>query len=185
MSPNPPAVLPEPSRGLRPGEALVAWGLVLLAITVALVFGVMLWVFALMTLPLAAVLLAVGAVLARNSSASGLRQWSGFGLLSLGLVALAVAAVLAASLSCRLAIPVPPPALAARSYAMAREAWEWARFVGSCLLPVLLVGPGLGLWTDWSRRRRIAWCAVILSFPVATLLLHQTLVGIGLLALSA
>ena len=38
--PAPPVIVSEPSRGLRPGEASLAWGLVLLAGTVVLVFPV-------------------------------------------------------------------------------------------------------------------------------------------------
>jgi len=173
-------------RIFHPGEAMLAWGLVFLVTSFGVFPSVMTYFLALWTLPPASLLLVVGVVRARNNSASGIRQFAGFGLLLLGLVALSAAALVGTYLSYQLALP---------SYNLAHQiqrpgepvpgVWDWARFVGTCLIPVVLIGPGLRLWTDWARSRRVGWCAVILLFPLTALLLHRTFVAIGFLPLSA
>lgn len=106
---------------------------------------------ALWTLPIAGVLLAIGYVRSKDRSASALRLSAGSGLLLLGLLALGVAAFLGTGLSYKLAFHVQRPT------AQVPNLWEWARFVSSCPIPVLLIGPGIRLWTDWSRGRRLGW----------------------------
>lgn len=143
----------------------MAWGLALLMLSVSLSISVMMWIVALFTLPFAVLLLGVAAIQTRNRAASTLRQFAGFGLLLLGLVALTAAAV-GGTIS-----------------ATGVEAGIWV--AGSWPIAPLLIGPGLRLWTGWLTGRRLKWCLVAWLFPFGTLLLQQTLVAMGLLALSA
>ena len=166
-------------RIFHPGEAMVAWGFVCLLASFGVYPSVMTWFLALWTLPLASVLLLMGVLRARDSAASAAEQFAGFGLLLLGVVALGAAALAGTNLSYKLAFHVQRPT------SQVPNLWEWARFAGSCPIPVLLICPGLRLWTDWSRSRRIGWCAVMLLFPVIAMLLHRTLAAIGFLGLSA
>jgi hypothetical protein len=168
-----------PWKQLHPGEAMLAWGFVFLLASFGVYPSVMTWFLALWTLPVAGVLLAIGYARSKNSSASVLRLSAGSGLLLLGLFALGMAAFFGTDLSYKLALHVQRPT------SQMPNLWEGARFAGSCLIPVLLVGPGLRLWTDWSRGRCIGWCVVMLLFPVAAMLLHRTLAAIGFLALTA
>ena len=175
-----------PWKKLHPGEGMLAWGFVFLLASFGVYPSVMTWFLALWTLPLAGVLLATGYARSRNSSASALRLSAGSGLLILGVFALGVAAFFGTDLSCKLALPAYNLAHQnQRPIESGPELWEWARFAGSCLIPVLLIGTGIRLWTDLSRGRRIGWCVVMLLFPVAALLLHRTLVAVGFLSLSA
>ena len=168
MNLNPPDIRPKFWSILLPGEAIVAGGLLFLALTAAVIPAPMGVFMALLTLPAAGVLLLIGAEYARNRSASALRLVAGFGLLLLGAAALGLAGLFGACLA--------GPGLGAEQGALC---------IFSCLISVLLTGLGLRLWTDWSRGRLLKWCVVILLFPVAALLLHGVLVTIGLLAVSA
>lgn len=100
-------------------------------------------------------------------------------LVLLGLGALGVAAFMGASLSLKQATHVHRPTAPLPSL------WEWAWFVGSCLIPALVLGPGMCFWTNWSSRRRLRWCVILLAFPLATLLLHRILAARGFLAVDA
>lgn len=145
-----------PWERLHPGEAMVAWGFVFLLASFGVFPSVMTWMLVLLTLPIGGVLLAIGHVRSRNRSASALRQSAGSGLLLLGLFALGVAAFLGTDLSYKLALPAYNLAhLIHRPFEQGPGAAEWARFVFSCLISVLLIGPGIRLWTDWSRDRLI------------------------------
>jgi len=179
MSPQSPGAGLISRRPLHSGEAVLAFGLVFLAVTVAARHAVMGNFLVMLPAPFAAALLAIGIIRTRDSSAPAGRQYAGFGLLLGGLGVLGVAAFLAASLSVKLALHVHRPIVPVPSL------WEWTRFVGVCLIPALLIGPGLAFWTNWSSGRRIGWCVVILLFPSAMLILHRTLVAIGFLAVDA
>ncbi len=168
-----------PWKKLHPGEGMLAWGFVFLLASLAVYPSVMTYFLALWTLPVAGVLLAAGYFRSKNRSASALRLSAGSGLLLLGLFALGMAAFFGTNLSYKLALHVQRPT------SQMPNLWEWARFVFCCPIPALLIGPGIRLWTDWSRGRRIGWCVVMLLFPVAALLLHRTLVAVGFLSLSA
>lgn len=168
-----------PWKKLHPGEGMLAWGFVFLLASFGIYPSVMTWFLALWTLPIAGVLLAIGYFRSKDRSASALRLSAGSGLLLLGLFALGVAAFFGTDLSYKLAFHVQRPT------SQVPNLWVGARFAGSCLFSVLLIGSGIRLWTDWSRGRRIGWCVVILLFPVAAMLLHRTLAAIGFLALSA
>jgi len=175
-----------PWKKLNAGEGMLAWGFVFLLASFGVFPSVMVWMLALWTLPLAGVLLAIGHVRSRNSSASALRRSAGSGLLLLGLAVLGVAALFGTSLSYKLSINSYNLAhQSQRPLVPAPELWEWARFLGSCLISVLLIGPGMRFWTNWSPRRRLVWCVIILLFPVAALIFHRTLVAISFLPLSA
>jgi len=175
MNAEPPVITSTYWWMLRTGEAMMAWGLALLLVSFAVFLSVMTWMLALMILPLAGVLLVIGVVRARNSLASGLRLCSGFGLLLLGFMALGVAAFLGTLLSAKAGGHTP----------QSISPTELARFAGSCVVPVLLISPGLRLWTDWTRGRLIGWCVLILAFPFAALVLHGFLVAIGFLSLTS
>lgn len=166
-------------RIFHPGEAMLAWGLVFLAETAAWRYAVMGNFISVPPATFAAVLLAFGVIRSRNSSAPVGRQFAGFGLVLLGLGALGVAAFMGASLSLKLAFDVQ------RSTAPVPSLWEWARFVGICLIPAMLMGPGMWFWTNWSSRRRLRWCVIVLAFPLGVLLLHRILVARGFLAVGA
>jgi len=184
--PEPAGIPRESSRIFHPGEAMLAWGFACLLVSFGVYPSVMTWFLAVLMLPLASVLLLGGLLRARDGSASASERLAGFGLLLLGVVALGAAALAGTHLSFRLALS---------SYDLAHQIQQptgplpgfaqWAQFAGICLIPVSLIGPGLRLWTDWSSRRYIGWCVVILVFPVAALLLHRFLVAIGFLSLSA
>jgi hypothetical protein len=166
-------------RIFHPGEAMLAWGLVFLAVTAAVRYAVMGHFLIVLPSPFAAVLLAFGVIRSRNRSATVGRQFAGFGLVLLGLGALGVAAFMGASLSGQLAFHAHRPT------APVPNLWDWAWFAGSCLIPALLMGPGICFWTNWSSRRRFRWCVILLAFPLATLLLHRILVARGFLAVDA
>lgn len=166
-------------RIFHPGEAMLAWGLVFLAVTAAARYAVMGNFLIVLPAPFAAVLLACGVIRSRNSSAPVGRQFAGFGLVLLGLGALGVAAFMGASLSAKLAFHVHRPTVPVPSLS------EWMRFFVICPIPALLIGGGLSFWTNWSSRRRLRWCVIVLAFPLATLLLHRILVARGFLAVDA
>ncbi len=168
-----------PRTKLHPGEALAGCGIVSLAIAIALIHFVMGIIFASAPAPLAVLLLAAGVIRARNPSVSGNRQVAGFILLFLALTAMAVVMFNGASFSYKLAILAIRPGYAAQHLGAAPGLWEWAGFLGTGLVPVLLTGPGLWLWTDWSPARRKGWCVAVFLSPVAALLAHQIFVAIG------
>ena len=166
-------------RIFHPGEATLAWGLVFLAVTAAVRYAAMGNFLIVLPAPFAAVLLAFGVIRSRNSSAPVGRQFAGFGLLLVGLGALGVAAFLGASISAKLAFHVHRPTVPVPSLS------EWMQFLVICPIPALLIGRGLSFWKNWSSRRRLRWCFIVLAFPLATLLLHRILVARGFLAVDA
>ena len=166
-------------RIFHPGEALLAWGLIFLAVTAAVRYAVMGNFLVVLPALVAAVLLALGVLRARDSSTPVGRQFAGFGLLLLGLGTLGVAAFMGASLSAKLAFHVRRPTAPIPSL------WEWAWLIGSGLIATLLMGPGMWFWTNWSSRRRLGWCVIFVALPLAALLLHRILLARGLLAVDA
>lgn len=188
---NPAGTLAEPPRrvpagGRRDGPVLLAWGLALLLASFGVFPSVMLWMLALWTLPPAVLLLVIGAIRIRDSSTAWPRKLAGLALLLAGMAALGAAALIGTYISYRLSLPAyhlshqiqrPPEPLP--------DAADWVRFIGGSLFAALFTSVGLRLWTDWPASRRIRWCAIILLFPLAALLLHRVLVAAGILQLSA
>ncbi|HAB19963.1 MAG TPA: hypothetical protein PLX89_03430 [Verrucomicrobiota bacterium] len=166
-----------PWKKLQPGEGMLAWGLAFLAITLALTHFVMGFFLAVWPAPIALTLLALGVTRVVGGSSNSGRKAAGTALLLLGFFALAVVAYHACALSYKIALHALRPAYATQS--LGGSFSEWGRFLGSCLIPVLLIGPGLWLGTDWSRGRRVGWCVVVLLFPVMVLLVHQILAALG------
>ena len=153
----------------HPGEVKLACGFVFLALTLALIHFVMGLFLAAVPALFAGLCVADGITKARNSFAPAGRQWAGIALVLLALAALVVVAFTAASLSYKLALR------AQRPMAPVPNLGEWVLNLGSWLIPASLMCPGLSLWTNWSLRRRLIWCVLILAVPLATLLLHTLL----------
>ncbi len=179
MNPDPANQLTKNWVLFKPGELPLTLSMAALMGTVVFTHFVMGWILALLTAPLALALLLLGIIRARDSSAPAGRQWAGIGLLLLGAVALFVVAYMAASLSGKLALHAQRPEFAARYFGPVPGVREWTLNMGSWLIPVLLIGPGLTLWTNWSPVRRLVWCVVILAIPPAVLWVHQNLAALG------
>jgi hypothetical protein len=173
-----------PWRKLNAGEGMLAWGFVFLLVSFVVFPSVMVW------------MLAVDAPAGRRvigNRSRPLQEHLSVPLgslpapaLRLGLAVLGVAALFGTGLSYKLSINAYNLAhQSQRPLVPTPELWEWARFLGSCLISVLLIGPGMRFWTNWSPRRRLVWCVIILLFPIAALIMHRTLVAIGFLPLSA
>ena len=169
MNTNAPTHPPKTRALFRPGEVKLACGLVLLAVTMALMHFVMGFVLAVVPALLAGLCVADDVTRARDSSAPAGRQWAGIALVLLAMGMLVVVAFTVASLSYKLALR------AQRPMAPVPNLGEWVLNLGSWLIPASLMCPGLSLWTNWSLRRRLIWCVLILAVPLATLLLHTLL----------
>lgn len=173
MNTDHPNPAPKTTGLFHPGEAKVACGLVFLALTMALFHFVMGLFLAVVPALFAGLCVTDGLAKARNSSAPTGRQWAGIALALLAMGTLVVVAFTAASLSYKLALHAQRPTSPVPSFG------EWALNIGSWLIPAILMCPGLSLWTNWSPRRRLIWCILILTVPLATLLLHQFLASWG------
>ncbi|HMO65802.1 MAG TPA: hypothetical protein PKE47_11390, partial [Verrucomicrobiota bacterium] len=172
-----------PSR-FAPGETQIAFGLVLLLLALSLYPSVMVWMLGLSALAPALVLLALGTWSARSPWAGTGRLLGGFLLLLHGLAALVFAAFKGTFLSCRM-WEAAYAAGRGMPGSTAPGGGELAGFLVLCVMPMALVAAGLWLWTDWPPRRRLGWAFVAFLFPIAALLLHRTMAGLGILPMTA
>jgi hypothetical protein len=152
----------------RPGETHLAWGLFVLAVTAALCHFVMLWIFTVFTFPCALLLILRGLAKCRAPGPITRRQLFASLLLSLGLLALAMAAFVAASLSVQ---------IARTSGASGAAVLAWAVVTG--LVPVTLLGLGLSNWSGWPKPRTRTWILIFMSVPILTIVIHQCLAMAG------
>lgn len=173
MNPNSDDKLTRTWVRFKPGELLLAQGITAVMVTAVFTHFVMGWLLAVMTAPLALILLSNAVIRARDSSAPAGRQWAGIGLLLVGCVAILLVAFNACSLSYKLALHAQRPTSPVPNLR------AWVLNLGSWPIPALLLGTGLSLWTNWSPRRRLGWCVIILAVPLAALLLHRFLAVLG------
>jgi hypothetical protein len=183
---------------LEPGEGLLVTGLFSLLASAFLGPQVMLSLLALITTPLALILLFSGVVRARDQAARTSRQAAGFLLLTLAIGGLFAGSVVAAYVSAgeaRLAQirqekiqsragSVTPDhsefhgqveaevQASATHQAQAKPTVHWTVRLGSGLAPVFM-GLGLLCWTAWSPWRCLVWAGIILLVvPSIRLLIH-------------
>lgn len=164
-----------PRRG-QPGTVLLTFGLVFLVLTAGVFPSVMVWMLGLFYLaPVAVLLLILGIARARGRDGSAARRGTGLLFMALGCTALASAALAGSTLSY---LMVAPAQYTSTNGNLPGLIIRW-------ILPPPLLMVGLRCWTDWSASRRRAWGAVFFLVPLATLLVHRTLVTVGFLPLSA
>jgi hypothetical protein len=167
------------SRTLRPGELRFGQGLVAVIGSVVFIHFAMGLVLAVPMAVAAMVLLLVGVIEARDSSAPAGRQCAGIVLLLLGMAVLLVVSFMAASVSLHLALSAQHPEHATRYTGSLPGAGEYLRLGGGWLIAPLLMGPGLAFWTNWRPRRRFGWCLFLFVVPLLALLAHQILAKLG------
>ncbi len=154
---------------IRRGEFLMALGLAGVAASTVLFSFVMIGLLAIPLFPVALGLLLTGLVLARDNTAPALRQAAGIILLLVAIAALVRVSALAVHLGHEHALHLQRPARAAPSLK------QWMLSAASWLVPVLLLGFGLRLWTNWSVRRRVAWGVAVLAVPPMALVSFRIL----------
>lgn len=164
------------AKRVNPGEIALGLGLGLLVMAAGLFPSVMIWMLGLYYVaPVAAALLALGILRARGPGGSWARRGAGLLLLTLGLVALAGAALAGSQVSFLMSIPshhAPP-------------SWNLPWLAVRWILPWPFLAFGLSRWTDWPTARRRGWNVTFLLVPAATLVVHRSLVIAGILPLSA
>jgi hypothetical protein len=165
-----------PTSRVQPGEVLLGFGLVFLVLATGVFPSVMVWMLGLVYLaPVALMCLVLALVRTRGRHGSAPRRGLGLLLMALGLTTLASAALAGSTLSYLMVAPA--------AYVPAQ--WGLPGLIMRWILPLPFLVAGLRYWTDWSSTRRRAWGAVFFLVPLATLLVHRTLVLVGFLPLSA
>lgn len=164
------------AKRVNPGEIPLGLGLGLLVLAAGLFPSVMVWMLGLYYVaPVAAAMLALGILRARGSGGNGARRGAGLLWLAIGLVTLGGSALAGSQLSFLMSVPTQP----------APPSWNLPWLAVRWILPVPLLAHGLSRWTDWSTARRRGWIVTFLLVPVATLVVHRSLVITGMLPLSA
>jgi hypothetical protein len=95
------------------------------------------------------------------------------------MIVLFVSAFMAVSVSLILAISVQQPQFATRHHGSIQGIGQFLGLWGGWLFAPFLIHFGLSWWTNWSTRRRVCWCLIILGVPPSALVLHQILTALG------
>jgi hypothetical protein len=156
----------------QPGEIPLLLGLAVWSVGCAILGLPLLGTLAVLSLgPVALALFILGAWRGREQAAPPSRRIAGLVLLLLGLAALIWTSLETNQLAYQWAVATQPPPHVAKGNPPPVAAWM--RNAASWLVPALLCGAGLRLWSNWPNARCLGWAAAVLAVQPVKLVLYR------------